>query len=301
MLIDKFIEYLDKEKAYSAHTCASYERDLKNFDQYLTEETDSSLAEAGKTHIRSWILHLLKKGYKPRSINRKISAVKAFYLFAFRTGTLPVNPAAGIPAVKVPKRYVLPFSQTEINEVLETAGGLPGAQQDEWKHIRDYLIVELLYTTGMRRSELIGLKIKDIDFGSKQIKVTGKRNKQRIIPLLDETLPLVRRYIDISRKKFGNTRYLITNDKGGKAYASLIYRAVKRLMSGHTTKEKISPHVLRHSFATHLLDEGAGLQEVKELLGHAGLSATQIYTHTSLQRLKDSYRKAHPRNKKNPG
>ena len=160
------------------------------------------------------------------------------------------------------------------------------------------MVIELLYATGMRRSELVALKIKDIDLDARNIKVQGKRDKQRIIPLLNETVELLKAHIALLHKQFSAPEYIITNNKGEKAGVSLIYSIVKKRFSGVSVKGKISPHVLRHSFATHLLDGGAGLQEVKELLGHEGLSSTQVYTHTSLQRLKDAYKNAHPRNKK---
>jgi integrase/recombinase XerC len=294
MSIEKFIEYLRVEKAYSPHTCQSYETDLSRYEDFIRHELNADLRNAGKEEIRAWILNLIESGYSPGSINRKISALKTFYRFMQRVGDVKENPATTIKSLKKPKRYVLPFSEKEIREVLSVISH----EGDDYPAQRDRMVIELLYTTGMRRSELIALKKKDIDFAAQSIKVQGKRDKQRIIPLLEETAQLLKKHIELLNRLFPSTEYIITNNKGEKAGVSLIYNIVKRRFTGISTKSKISPHVLRHSFATHLLDEGAGLQEVKELLGHEGLSSTQVYTHTSLQRLKDAYKKAHPRNKK---
>ncbi len=297
MLIDKFIEYLRKEKKYSEYTCGSYGHDLRGFEAFV-RGLEVDLITVGKEEIRLWMIQMMEEKYHANTINRKISALRSFYGFLIKIGEVKDSPVAQIKSLKKNKRYVLPFSPAEVRMVLEHNNDDLEWTVDRYNEVRDYVILELLYATGMRRSELLDLKINDIDMDGRQIKVRGKRDKERIIPLLENTIGVLFGFMRLHTLKFPHAKYLITNNKGEKAYPGLIYKVVKRNFEMFTTKEKKSPHVLRHSFATHLLDNGVSLQEVKDLLGHAGLSSTQVYTHTSLRHLKNAYRKAHPRYKK---
>ena len=291
MLIQKFIDYLKIEKGYSDHTIIAYHKDLESFHQYIEDVFDEKkLTHVTYIYIRSWIVELMETGHKPTSINRKMSALKSFYKFLMKTGHVEANPMVNHKALKQEKKIIIPFSQKEMSKLFDL---MP---EDDFNTIRDKLIVELLYTTGIRRAELIGLKQKDVDFSLKQIKVLGKRQKERIIPLLDNTIHLIRKYISVKNKISTSSDSLIINEKGNSLSDSTVYKIVKQNITLVSTKDKRSPHVLRHAFATHLLDEGLDLNTVKELLGHASLASTQVYTHSSLKKIKNVYQKSHPRN-----
>ncbi|MCC7521396.1 MAG: tyrosine-type recombinase/integrase [Flavobacteriaceae bacterium] len=292
MIIQKFIDYLKVEKGYSKHTLTAYASDLKSFKDFLLKQGDTSeLHEVVYGQIRSWIVALMESGLENRSVNRKISSLKTFYNFLLKTGVLEKNPLDQHRSLKTPKKVLVPFSQKEMQHLSEIYG-----TEKSFENLRNELIMELLYTTGMRRSELIGLQLSDVNLESRQIKVLGKRNKERFIPLLDVTSIKIKEYLVFRKQLETIQTQLLLTDKGEPIYDSMVYKIVKQFMTLVSSKEKRSPHVLRHAFATHLLDEGSDLNTVKELLGHSSLASTQVYTHTSLERLKEVYKKAHPRN-----
>jgi len=293
MLIKKFIDYLKYEKKYSDHTLIAYQKDLECFKAFILKEEEAlTLIEVSYGQIRKWIVSLVESDISYASVNRMISALRSFYNFYERIGDVDANPLLGHKSLKTPKKIVTPFSKKELDQISDFF-----KDANTFESIRDYMIIELLYTTGMRRAELRNLSLKDLDIARKTVKVLGKRNKERYIPLLEKTLNLYQRYLLLRAKEETTSARLFITKKGKPIYDSLIYKIVKKHFDIISTKDKRSPHVLRHAFATHLLDEGADLTVVKELLGHASLASTQIYTQTSLTRLKEVYKKAHPRNK----
>ena len=289
-----FHDYLFLEKNYSNNTVTAYINDLKSFQNYLDKEFDGDLiANCQYSQIRSWIVDLVNRDISNRSINRKISSLNSYYKFLIKTETIQVNPLARHKALKVSKKVQVPFSESEVNVVLNDV-----EFSNDYEGIRDRSIMELFYTTGIRRSELIEIKLNDIDFQNKVLKVVGKRNKERYIPLLESLIDSLNNYLT-SRNKLENIKdsnYLFLTKKGVKIYETLVYRIINKYFSIASSKLKKSPHVLRHSFATHLLNKGADLNAVKELLGHSSLAATQVYTHSSIAELKKNHAKAHPRN-----
>lgn len=294
MPIPYFIEYLSFEKKYSPHTIKAYQDDLNSFQFFCnTTFKDQQLVDVNYSQIRSWIVEMVNQNISNRSINRKISSLKTFYKFLVKTKQLAVSPLLGHKALKVSKRVQVPFSEKEINEVINNL-----EVNDDFDSIRNKLIVELLYSTGMRRSELIEIKINDINFSNSTLKVLGKRNKERYIPLLNSVQQTLRKHLDKRKEIITNNEHLFITKKGNKIYPNLVYRIINEYFSSVSSKVKKSPHVIRHSFATHLLNEGADLNSVKELLGHSSLASTQIYTHSSLNELKKVYNQAHPRSTK---
>lgn len=296
MSLKAFIDYLSLEKHYSVHTVTAYERDIESFSAFAKAEFDQSELETIQyTQIRSWIVSLVDEGISNTSINRKISSLKSYYKFLLKIEALKVSPLAKHRALKTPKKVQVPFSQEEVSEVLLLLN-----QAKDFESLRDLAIVELLYSTGMRRAELIGLQVGSIDFEQQSIKVLGKRNKERIIPLLPGLTQTIRDYLSVRQEVTSNNfdSPLLITKKGVKLYDTLVYRIINRYFSRTSNKLKKSPHIIRHSFATHLLNQGADLNIVKELLGHASLASTQVYTHNSISALKDVYGAAHPRNKK---
>lgn len=291
--IRAFQDYLVKEKNYSPLTVDAYSKDLESLVEFLKAEYDvDALEEVNYGQIRSWIVSLSEKGISNRSINRKISSLKSFYRFLLKIKVVEVSPLAKHQPLKTMKQIQVPFSEKEMNRLKEIS--FP----DDFNGVRDRLVVELLYTTGIRRAELIGLKTQNIDLSAKTIKVLGKRNKERVLPLLEAVIPLIKNYID-KRNVLTNvvdSEYFFLTEKGVKLYESLVYGIINKYFSSISDKVKKSPHVLRHSFATHLLNNGADLNSVKELLGHSSLASTQIYVNSSLSELKQVHIKAHPRN-----
>ena len=288
-------DYLQKEKNYSLLTLRAYLDDIKSFQIYLKDNQDKlPLEEINYSHVRSWIVTLVEKGIANKSINRKISSLKSYYKFLLKIKQIEFNPLSKHKSLKVPKKVQIPFSEKELTNVLEI-----DLVANDFESIRNKLIIELFYATGIRRSELINLKTNSIDKHNKTVKVLGKRNKERIIPLLDCTLSLIRLYVEERNKLIliQNPEVLILSKKGKKLSETFVYRMINSYFSTVSEKVKKSPHVLRHTFATHLLNNGADLNSVKELLGHASLSSTQIYTHSSLSELQKVYKDAHPRNK----
>ncbi len=287
-------EYLEKEKKYSPLTVKAYFDDIVSFQLFLNEAHDNCrLEEVNYPLIRSWIVRLADAGMAPSSINRKMASLKSFYKFLLKTKQIEINPFVKHKSLKTPKQIQIPFSEKEVNQLFETQ-----FLETDFESVRNRLVVELLYATGMRRAELINLELNAIDFYGKTIKVLGKRNKERILPLLPTTLEIVTLYLT-KRKEIAinvDNEKLILSKKGNKISETFVYRLINDYFSTVSEKVKKSPHVLRHSFATHLLNNGADLNSVKELLGHASLSSTQIYTHSSLSELKKVYNNAHPRN-----
>lgn len=293
-MIESFLEYLILERKYSNHTVIAYRNDITSFFEFCMDEYETkNLTEVGYNQIRSWIVKLVDEGISNNSINRKISSLKSFYKFLQKTGQVKTNPLVKHKSLKVAKKVQVPFTSKEINEVIDDL-----EIGNDFKSFRNKLIVELFYSTGMRRAELINLKSNTVNFQSKTIKVLGKRNKERLIPLIPSVLKTIENYLIFKKKIVTNTNYLFVTEKGNKIYETLVYRVINNYFSAVSTKVKKSPHILRHSFATHLLNQGADLNAVKELLGHSSLAATQVYTHNSIAELKKVHVNTHPRSKK---
>ena len=296
MPFTSFLDYLNLEKNYSKHTLIAYHKDLLGFREFALSEFDfSEVNNVSYPIIRSWIVKLVGDGVSNRTINRKISSLRTYYKFLLKIGDIEVSPLVKHKALKTAKKLQVPFSEKEIEDVLEILKG-----EDSFIGLRNKLIVELFYSTGMRRGELVNLKLNDISDSQKTIKVLGKRNKERLIPLLPSALITIASYLgyrkDLSSVK--DVDFLLLTEKGTKIYETLVYRVINNYFSKASEKVKKSPHILRHSFATHLLNEGADIKSVKELLGHSSLASTQIYANNSISKLKQVYKNAHPRNSK---
>lgn len=295
MALNAFIEYLSLEKNYSRHTVLAYKTDIEACAVFLGLSFEgTSVENANYSQLRTWIVHLVNQGLTNRSVNRKIASLRAYYLFLLKTGYINANPLANHKALKTPKKLEVPFSEAEMEKVLESA-----PLENTFESVRDKLIIELFYATGIRRSELVNLKVSDIDFSNHTIKVLGKRNKERILPLLPFLKDSIYQYLqyrgEVVNSKSADNLILVKN--GDKIYETLVYRIINSYFSKASSKAKKSPHVLRHTFATHLLNQGASLNSVKELLGHSSLASTQVYTHSSIAELKKVHNQAHPRNK----
>lgn len=293
--VSAFQEYLLREKNYSALTVITYINDLGFFSSFLKSEFDDHpLEEVHYGQIRSWIVSLSESGISGRSINRKISSLKAFYKFLLKIKEIDENPLSKHQSLKTPKKAQIPFSEKELVSISKLSF------KNDFEGVRDKLMIELFYSTGMRRAELINLRLQSIDLSSKTIKVLGKRNKERILPLLDSVVVIIKEYLSFRSdlEYIKDDDYFFLTKKGIKLYEMLVYRTINSYFSNVSEKVKKSPHVLRHSFATHLLNNGADLNSVKELLGHSSLASTQIYVNSSLSELKKVYADAHPRNKK---
>lgn len=297
MSISPFIEYLSLEKKYSPHTIVAYQNDVETFLEFIILPFNcKNPKEVNYSMIRSWIVSMVDQGIKNKSINRKISSLKAYYKFLIKTSQIVENPLAKHKSLKVAKTLQVPFSEKEINEVLDS---FDSELKNDLEGTRNKAIVELFYATGMRKSELINLKIMDVDFQKQMVKVLGKRNKERYIPLLPSICSTLNAYI-LFRESVVNINSendLFLTKNGVKVSQTFVYRIINNYFSKASSKLKKSPHILRHSFATHLLNEGADLNSVKELLGHSSLASTQVYTHNSISELKKVYKNAHPRNK----
>jgi integrase/recombinase XerC len=288
MLQNKFITYLSSEKRFSEHTIKSYTTDLKQFTSFLSSEFQiiDEINEISFQIIRTWIASLLEKGLSPRSVNRKISTLKTYFKFLIREGKLIENPMMKVVAPKSKKRLPVFIEEDQIASLLNEV-----QFEEGFVGQRNKLIIELFYVTGIRLSELINIKISDVDFNNQSIKVLGKRNKERIIPLSSTTINSLNNFIENNQKN----HFLFTNLDGMKLYTKLVYRLVNKYIAKISSVNKKSPHILRHTFATHMLNNGADINAIKELLGHANLSATQVYTHNTIEKLKTVYKQAHPR------
>ena len=296
MLLQSFLDYLLLEKNYSELTIKAYGKDIQSFLDFLKEEyKNENLKEVNYAQIRTWIIQMVNQNISNRSINRKISSLNSFFKFLIKTEYIKTNPLTKHKALKTSKKVQVPFSEEEINSVLNKI-----SHADSFEGVRNKLIIELFYATGIRRIELINIKVKNIDLESKTVKILGKRNKERVIPLLNMLVDSIKTYLEKrkSLEKIEDEDYLLLTVKGVKLYETLVYRIINEYFSLASSKVKKSPHILRHSFATHLLNQGAELNAVKELLGHSSLAATQVYTHNSIAELKKVYAKAHPRSKK---
>lgn len=293
---ESFKDYLQKEKNYSLHTVTAYCNDLSDFEFFLKQNFDQDeLNEVNYSQIRSWIVSLVDAGISNTSVNRKISSLKSFYKFLLKIKQVDASPLLKHKALKTPKKLQIPFSEKELDNVLNVI-----TYPEGYEGVRDKLIIDLFYTTGIRRAELINLKVSNIDLSKGVLKVLGKRNKERILPLL----PIIQDQFRLcfseraSLKEIKDESFFFLTLKGVKLNDSLVYRLINMYFSNVSEKVKKSPHILRHTFATHMLNNGADLNSVKELLGHSSLASTQIYTHSSLAELKKVYGDAHPRNRK---
>lgn len=295
MEFSSFFDYLQLEKKYSQKTIIAYKNDLKSFQDFNYSKFDQkNIKGVNYSQIRSWIVSLVGDKISNTSINRKISSLNSYYKFLLKIGDIKINPLIEHKSLKTKSTIQLPFSETEISNVLN-----PLNFDKSFEGHRDFLILELLYTTGIRRQELIDLKIQNIDYSNKRIKVLGKRNKERYIPLISSTIESIDKYLKYrdGLKNIKSNDKLFLTSKGKSIYDNLVYRITKKYFSGFSTKSKKSPHILRHSFATHLLNNGADLNSVKDLLGHTSLAATQVYTNRSIEEIKKVFKKTHPRNK----
>lgn len=292
MAVKKFINFLLLEKKYSQHTAVAYQKDIEMFKLFLAREfLKSKVSDANYSQIRSWIIELVSTNITNRTINRKVSSLNSYYKFLLKIQSIELNPLTKHKALKVSKKLQIPFSEKEITSVLNSI------ETDSFEGLRDKLIVELFYSTGMRRIELVNLQLSHVDTSQGQVKVLGKRDKERFIPLLSTVLKTYQAYL-IERsnlKEVQDSKSLLLTKKGFKIYEKLVYRVIANYFDTISSKVKKSPHILRHSFATHLLNNGADLNSVKELLGHSSLASTQVYTHSSVAELKKVYEKAHPR------
>lgn len=292
MPVSKFLDYIRFEKRLSPHTVLAYELDLKQFSDYLkTAYSISDLIEANHVFIRSWIVEMMDKGISARSVNRKITSLKTFYKFLVRENVIKINPTQRIQSPKQSKRLPVFVEQRKMDALLDA-----GFFDNTFEGIRNKLIIEVFYSTGVRLSELINLKNNNIDLSSLTIKVLGKRNKERVIPITHSLKSEIEKYMSEKAKLVNaNDEFLFVLENGKKLYQKLVYNVVHKYLAQVTTVDKKSPHVLRHTFATHMLNNGADLNAIKELLGHANLSATQIYTHNTIEKLKKVHKQAHPK------
>ena len=289
----QFLDYLAFQKRYSPHTVISYRNDLNAFFSFLNEQFgETVLIDIKTTFIRSWLAELKEGGMESKSINRKISTLKSFFKYQLRQQTVTVSPMTGIISPKVSKRLPQFVEKKDITTLLTRV-----AFPDTWQGKTDKLIVQLFYNTGIRQAELIGLKEIDISKNNSSIKVLGKGNKERIIPVSNQLMQQMQEYMDDKKRLFEacDKTFLLVASSGKKLYPRYAYNTVNKYLNKVTTIDKKSPHVLRHSFATHLMNGGADLNAVKELLGHSSLAATQIYTHNTIDKLKDIHKKAHPK------
>ena len=288
---ESFLKYIRTEKRYSPHTVTSYQNDLDQFYGWLGDNSSGlDVASVTSGEVRGWMVSLLEEGYATGSVHRKMSALRAFFRYMRRHGMISTDPMAGVKLPRKAKQLPQFVAEEALEKLLDDYNF-----GDNFSGIRDRTIVEFLYLTGMRRSELIALRDEDIDLSSGQVRVTGKRGKQRIIPLAGSFVKSLQSYRSAKDETGVSGTWFFVTGKGNKMYDKAVYNIVKRYLAMVTTVEKKSPHVLRHTFATHMLNHGADLNSIKELLGHASLSATQVYTHNTFEQLKKVYKQAHPR------
>lgn len=293
---EKFTEYLRYEKNYSSQTEISYLIDLTQFKDFVVEETGSfNPSEIDSDIVRIWMSRLMEQGMKPSSVNRKLSSLKTFFNFLERKELIGKNPVKLISGLKTSKRLPVFVNNRDMTRILDS----PDNYSDDFTGYRDRFLIELLYVTGMRRAEVISLKDSDIDFSSSSLKVTGKGNKQRFIPFSDDTKNKILKYIEVRDKEIKNkSPFLIVKENGEPLSPVQVYNIIRNHLNDIPTLSKRSPHVIRHSFATEMMNNGAEINAVKELLGHVSLSSTEIYTHVTFEEMKKTYQKAHPRAKK---
>ncbi len=292
-MITSFLRYLQFEKRYSTHTIEAYQSDLSQFSSFLSKTFEiSRFEETSHVHLRGWIVSQIEEGISPRTVNRKIATLKSFYKFLQSREDLATNPASRLKPLKTEKKLPAFVRESEIDNLLDQI-----EYPDDFEGHRDRLLLELLYGTGIRLAELIGLKDQDVNVFQENIKVLGKRNKERVIPIGKNLVQLIKAYKE-KRQLEGfeaMSPFLLVTNTGHQLYSMLVYRLVNKYLKLVTTLSKKSPHVLRHTFATHLLNKGADLNAVKDLLGHTSLAATQVYTHNSMEKLKSVFDQAHPK------
>jgi integrase/recombinase XerC len=288
MGIDEFLDYIAMEKRYSPHTVKGYKTDLTEFSDFSHRYFDVSIQCVDHKIVRSWFAHMIEDGFQPSTVHRKSSTLKSFFKFLMVNGFLKKSPMDLVPLPRL-KKNLPKFVEEKSLDILLNDLEFPNNYEGK----RDKLIIDLFYQTGIRQSELIELTINDVDFSKQQIKVLGKRKKERIVPITINLIETINEFI--TYRKAGSVDNLILTEAGTKLYPKLVYKIVNKYLSKVTTLSQRSPHVLRHSFATHMLNNGAELNSIKELLGHVSLSATQVYTHNSLEKIKTIYKQAHPR------
>ncbi|HAN18687.1 MAG: integrase [Bacteroidetes bacterium GWC2_33_15] len=293
MYKELFLKYLQFEKRFSINTVKSYNNDLNQFTEFIENSFNVFKPEdSDEKMIRSWIVSLMEKDFSSLSVNRKISTLKTFYKFLLREGYIQINPMDKVVSPKITKKIPLFVEEKQIAILLDDF-----SFGNDFSSIRNRTIIEMFYNTGIRLSELIGIKNNDVDLYNNTIKVLGKRQKERIIPIHSSFAKSLKQYIEFKNKEFNvfENEFFFITDKGTQLYEKFVYRVVNKYLKIVTTIEKKSPHILRHTFATHMLNHGANLNAIKELLGHASLSATQVYTHNTFEKLKTIYKQAHPR------
>ena len=288
---DAFIKYLKFEKRLSDHTILSYDIDLKQFECFFkTYSTNKEIKTTDKRAIRSWIVELSLKKLSPKSINRKIATLKSFFKFLIKRKVIEINPSTNITSLKTDQKIPNFLKEKDVNFLFDNL-----ILEKNFNGERDMMILELLYGTGIRISELINLKTRNINLPKKEMKIMGKRKKERIIPLHQQIISQIKKYLDKKNEIKSTHEFLLCTNKGKKLYPMLIYRIVKKHLSSLINSKKYNPHLLRHTFATHILNKGGDLNSIKDLLGHESLAATQIYTHNSIEKLKETFKASHPR------
>jgi integrase/recombinase XerC len=289
MMLDKFLDYLQFEKRYSPHTITSYKKDLEDFSYfYLKTESSEDVSKADKKIIRNFIVELSENGISKRSINRKLSSLRSFYLFLLKIGEIKVSPTDSVSSLKFYAEKQIPISKEEMQMLSDVVF----EQMDD---VLEKCIMEVLYQTGIRKAELCGMTFENVNLDEGELKIIGKGNKERLIPISKELSNLLKSYLDIRKPQVDHESYFFVNRKGKKLSEKFVYVVVNKYLSLITTKEKRSPHILRHSFATHVLDNGAEISKVKKILGHSSLASTQVYTNANIEQLKKVFNQAHPR------
>ena len=294
-MIERFLEYIEIERRYSPHTVTSYRKDLLDFSLFLLKtEAHQDFNKVDKKIIRNFMTELSESKISKRSINRKLSSLRSFFLFLLKVGDIVVSPLENIQSLKFYAEKQIPFSEAEMVALASIEN-----KPKSGSFLKE-LIIETLYQTGMRKAELTSLLLNHVDFSKKELKVIGKGNKSRIIPISDQLVESFKRYLKVRKPLEENEMYFFINEKGKKVNDKFVYSAVNTYLSLVTSKTKTSPHILRHSFATHVLENGAEISKVKKLMGHSSLSSTQVYTTANIEQLKKVFNNAHPRAKKNP-
>jgi integrase/recombinase XerC len=289
MMLSKFLEYLQFEKRYSPHTITSYRKDLEDFSHfYLKTESSEDISTADKKIIRNFIVDLSENGISKRSINRKLSSLRSFYLFLLKIGEIKVSPTENISSLKFYAEKQIPMSQEEMQKLNDEVFA-------EVQDVLEKCIMEVLYQTGIRKAELCGMTFENVNLSGNELKIIGKGNKERYIPISGNLSDLLKSYLEIRKPETEHKSYFFVNKKGKKLNEKFVYVVVNKYLSLITTKEKRSPHILRHSFATHVLDNGAEISKVKKILGHSSLASTQVYTNANIEQLKKVFNQAHPR------
>lgn len=288
-MLDKFLDYLQFEKRYSPHTITSYEKDLEDFSHfYLKTESSDDISKADKKIIRNFIVELSENGISKRSINRKLSSLRSFYLFLLKIGEIKISPTESISSLKFYAEKQIPVSKEEMQVLSDVVFG-------QMHDVLEKCIMEVLYQTGIRKAELCGMVFENVNLDGNEMKIVGKGNKERVIPISQNLSDLLKSYLDIRKPMVEYESSFFVNKKGKKLSEKFVYVVVNKYLSLITTKEKRSPHILRHSFATHVLDNGAEISKVKKILGHSSLASTQVYTNANIEQLKKVFNLAHPR------